>query len=307
MIICRELEVLDLGNNKINDTFPHWLGALPKLQVLVLRSNHFHGHIGLSKIKSPFMSLRIIDLAHNDFEGDLPEMYLRSLKATMNINEGNMTREYMGDAYYQDSTEVTIKGLEMKFVKILNTFTTVDLSNNKFQGEIPECIGNLNSLRGFNLSHNYLTGHVPLSFKNLKMLESLDLSSNKLSGRIPQELTSLTFLEVLNLSQNHLIGFIPQGSQFQTFGNDSYYGNPGLCGFPLSKRCTADEVPEPSQAVFESGFDWKITLIGYGCGLVSGFSLGCLIFLSGKPEWLVWIIDKNIHKMIVRNKMSTHR
>ena len=234
-------------------------------------------------------------------------MYLRSLKATMNIDEGNMTIEYIGDNNYQDSMMVTIKGSEIEFVKILNTFTTIDFSSNKFQGVFPECIGNLNSLRGLNLSHNYLTGHIPLSFKNLKMLESLDLSSNILSGRIPQELTSLTFLEVLNLSQNHLTGFIPQGGQFQTFGNDSYYVNPRLCGFPLSKRCTTDEVLEPSQVEFESGFDWKITLIGYGCGLVSGFSLGCLIFLSGKPEWLVWIIDKNIHKMIVRNKMSTHR
>ena len=308
LIICKELEVLNLGNNKINDTFPHWLGALPKLQVLVLRSNHFHGQIGFSKIKSPFMSLRIIDLAHNDFEGDLPEIYLRSLKATMNIDEGNMTREYMGDDNYQDSMMVTIKGSEIEFVKILNTFTTIDFSCNKFQGVIPECIGNLNSLRGLNLSHNYLTGYIPLSFKNLKMLESLDLSSNKLSGRIPQEITSLTFLEVLNLSQNHLIGFIPQGSQFQTFGNDSYYGNPELCGFPLSKRCTTDEIPYPSQEIeakFESGFDWKITLMGYGCGLVIGLSLGCLIFISGKPEWLVWIIDKNIHKKIVRNKRST--
>ncbi|MBA0789139.1 hypothetical protein Gotri_027839, partial [Gossypium trilobum] len=26
---CNGLEVLDLGNNKINDTFPHWLGSLP--------------------------------------------------------------------------------------------------------------------------------------------------------------------------------------------------------------------------------------------------------------------------------------
>ena len=172
------------------------------------------------------MSLRIIDLAHNDFEGDLPEMYLRSLKATMNIDEGNITRKYMGDNIYQDSMMVTIKGSKIEFVKILNTFTTIDFSSNKFQGVIPECIGNLNSLRGLNLSHNYLTGYIPLSFKNLKMLESLDLSSNKLSGRIPQELTSLTFLEVLNLSQNHLIGLIPQGSQFQTFRSDSYYGNP---------------------------------------------------------------------------------
>ena len=308
LIICRELEVLDLGNNKINDMFPHWLGALPKLQVLVLRSNCFHGHIGFSKIISPFMSLRIIDLAHNDFEGDLPEMYFKSLKAMMNIDEGNTTREYIGEYYYEDSMMVTIKGLDLEFVKILNTFTTIDLSSNKFQGEIPECIGNLNSLRGLNLSHNDLRGHIPLSFRNLKMLESLDLSSNKLSGQIPQELTSLTFLSFLNLSQNHLTGFIPQGKQFDTFGNDSYFKNTGLCGFPLSKRCTTDEIPYPSQEIeakFESGFDWKITLMGYGCGLVIGLSLGCLIFVSGKPEWLVWIIDKNIHKKIVRNKRST--
>ena len=308
LIICKELEVLDLGNNKINGTFPHWLGALPKLQVLVLRSNRFHGHIGFSKIISPFMSLKIIDLAHNDFEGDLPEMYFKSLKAIMNIDEGNTTREYIGDSYYQDSMMVTIKGLDLEFVKILNTFTTIDLSSNRFQGEIPECIGNLNSLRGLNLSHNDLKGHIPLSFRNLKMLESLDLSSNKLSGQIPQELTSLTFLSVLNLSQNHLTGFIPQGNQFGTFGNDSYYKNTGLCGFPLSQRCTTDEIPYPSQEIeakFESGFDWKITLMGYGCGLVIGLSLGCLIFVSGKPEWLVWIIDKNIHKKIVRNKTST--
>ena len=126
------------------------------------------------------------------------------------------------------------------------------------------------------MSHNYFTRQIPLSFRNLKILESLDLSSNKMIGIIPQELTSLTFLEVLNLSQNHLTRFIPQCSQFQTFGNDSYYGNPGLCGFPLLKRCTTDEALEPSQEIeveFESGFYWEITLMGYGCGLVIGFSL----------------------------------
>ncbi|XP_034674618.1 receptor-like protein 33 [Vitis riparia] len=310
LIICRKLEVLDLGNNKINDTFPHWLRTLPELQVLVLRSNSFHGHIGFSKIKSPFMSLRIIDLAHNHFEGDLPEMYLRSLKAIMNIDEGNMERKYMGEIYYQDSITVTTKGLEVELVKILNTFTTVDLSSNKFQGEIPESIGNLNSLRGLNLSHNNLTGHIPSSFGNLKSLESLDLSSNQLIGSIPQQLTSLTFLEVLNLSQNHLTGFIPRGNQFDTFGNDSYNENSGLCGFPLSKKCIADETPKPSKeadAEFDGGFDWKITLMGYGCGLVIGLSLGCLVFLTGKPKWFVWIIEENIHKKIRRSKMNTCR
>ena len=309
LIICRKLEVLDLGNNKINDTFPHWLGTLPELQVLVLHSNSFHDRIGCSKIKSLFMSLRIIDLAHNDFDGDLPEMYLRSLKAIMNIDEGNITRKYMGEYYYQDSITVTTKGLEIELVKILNTFTTIDLSSNKFQGEIPESIGNLNSLRGLNLSHNNLIRHIPSSFGNLKSLESLDLFSNELIGSIPQQLVSLTFLEVLNLSQNHLTGFIPRGNQFDTFGNDSYNDNSGLCGFPLSKKCITDETPEPSKEVdaeFDGGFDWKITLMGYGCGLVIRLSLGCLIFLTGKPKWLTMMVEENIHK-ITRSKKSTCR
>ena len=308
LIICRKLEVLDLGNNKMNDTFAHWLGTLPQLQVLILCSNSFHGHIRFSKIKSPFVNLRIIDLAHNDFEGDLPEMYLRNLKATMNIDEGNMTRKYMGEDYYQDSITVTTKGLEIELVKILNTFTTIDLSSNRFQGEIPKSIGNLNSLRGLNLSHNNLRGHIPSSFRNLKLFESLDLSSNKLIKRIPQELTSLTFLEVLNLSQNHLTRFVPRGNQFETFGNDSYNGNSRLCGFPLSKKCTTNETLQPSQEVdeeFESGFDWKITLTGYGCGLIIGFSLGYLVFSTGKPKWLVTMVEENIHKKIRRSKRCT--
>ncbi|CAL5392581.1 unnamed protein product [Camellia sinensis] len=55
------LEVLDLGKNKINDTFPHWLETLTELQVLVLRFNRFHGHIGTSKTKGNyhFPKLRI--------------------------------------------------------------------------------------------------------------------------------------------------------------------------------------------------------------------------------------------------------
>ena len=144
----------------------------------------------------------------------------------------------------------------------------------------------------------------------MKLLESLDLCSNKLIERIPQKLTSLTFLEVLNLSENHLTGFMPRGNQFDTFGNDSYNENSGLCGFLLSKKCIANETPESSKeadAKFDGGFDWKITLMGYGCGLVIGLSLGCLIFLIGKAKRFVWVIEENIHKKIRRSKRSTCR
>ncbi|MBA0852678.1 hypothetical protein Goshw_008261, partial [Gossypium schwendimanii] len=54
-------------------------------------------------------------------------------------------------------------------------------------------------------------------------------------------MTKLTFLEVLNLPNNNLVGPIPHGYQFDTFDNDSYSVNLGLCGLPLSKQCVNHE------------------------------------------------------------------
>ncbi|XP_060192503.1 receptor-like protein 9DC3 [Lycium barbarum] len=39
LLNCTGLEVLDMGNNAINDVFPAWLGALPELQGLILSGN----------------------------------------------------------------------------------------------------------------------------------------------------------------------------------------------------------------------------------------------------------------------------
>ncbi|XP_017979637.1 PREDICTED: receptor like protein 30-like [Theobroma cacao] len=175
---------------------------------------------------------------------------------------------------------------------------SIDLSNNEFQGEIPEVIGKLNSLKELNLSHNNLSGCMPTSMGNLTSLESLNLSWNKLVGKIPTQLASLGFLEVLNLSQNQLVGPIPQGKQFNTFGNDSYVGNLGLCAFPLSNRC--DNIEGPffhEEADSESEFEWKVALMGYGSRLVFGISAAYIIFTLGKPKWLVWKVEKAGYKL----------
>ena len=107
---------------------------------------------------------------------------------------------------------------------------------------------------------------MPPSLGNLTNLEWLDLSSNKLVGEIPIQLADLTSLEILNLSKNCFYGQIPQGKQFNTFMNDSYSGNLGLCGFPMTKSCGNDEEqPLPPSLItqegdfkFENGFPWKV-------------------------------------------------
>ena len=144
---------------------------------------------------------------------------------------------------------VTNKGLDVKLVKILKIFNSIDLSSNQFVGNIPETIGNLKMLYLLNLSNNAFTGSIPSSFGNLEQLEALDLSANKINGIIPRELGSLTFLSFLNLSYNQLTGRIPDATQFSTFEEKAFEGNKGLCGAPLKIPCVQPHTGPPS------GFD----------------------------------------------------
>uniref|UniRef100_A0A2N9EGA2 Uncharacterized protein n=1 Tax=Fagus sylvatica TaxID=28930 RepID=A0A2N9EGA2_FAGSY len=138
LVNCTKLEVLDLGNNKLNDSFPYWLEALPKLQVLVLRSNRFSGRIGGFKTNSSFPMLCIIDLSHNEFIGVLPTKFFEDLKAIKTAKESEVKPKYMGEENYQDSIVVAWKGNDLKLERILTIFTTMDLSSNKFYGQIPQ-------------------------------------------------------------------------------------------------------------------------------------------------------------------------
>ncbi|XP_038697985.1 receptor-like protein 7 [Tripterygium wilfordii] len=308
LVNCKLLELVDLGNNRINDTFPHWLKNLSELQVLVLKSNSFHGSIQDCKDTNCFSKLQIFDISNNEFFGPLPVKYFENLQAMMKSEEGSGDWKHLGanSFSYQDSVFVVMKGQEYQLVRIIMTFKTIDFSNNKFQGEIPDVIGKLTYLKGLNISHNSIGGGIPLSLGNLRNLEWLDLSSNRLIGKIPEQLTGLTFLSHLNLSHNKLVGPIPRSTQFDTFDNSSYKGNLGLCGFPLSKTCRSNGAPPQSQPLLgeedDSGsdFDWKIIMMGYSSGLVLGLSLGYIMFVTRKPEWLVRLIEGSWLKQVKR-------
>ncbi|XP_031101406.1 receptor-like protein 9DC3 [Ipomoea triloba] len=221
LINCKKLEVFDLGHNNLNGTFPMWLGVLTNLKVLSLRFNKLNGSIASTSIKGyMFLQLRVFDLSYNEFIGDLPTMLFKNFKAMTNEDEDRIPQGQMylkQNFYYKDSLVIEMKGQEREIVKILITFTTIDLSCNKFEGHIPNSIGDLLALRELNLSHNMFTGIIPTSLGNLSVLESLDLSSNQIGGAIPGQLASITWLEVLNLSHNKLVGCIPHGKQFNTF------------------------------------------------------------------------------------------
>ncbi|KAM2984018.1 hypothetical protein FF2_009878 [Malus domestica] len=217
--------------------------------------------------------------------------------------------------YYQDAITVTSKGLQMELVKILTLFTLIDISCNKFSGSIPEDMGELKSLYGLNLSSNALTGSIPSLLGNLRQLESLDLSNNRLSGTIPSEFSKLNFLSFLNLSNNRLVGKIPTGTQIQSFSADSFVGNKGLYGPPLSLGNIDDgsarlsPTLEGKDSNSTHGIEWD--LIGAEVGFIVGFGIatGSLAFCKRWSKWYYKTMYKILAKIFPRleERFGPHR
>ncbi|KAF2620632.1 hypothetical protein F2Q68_00038328 [Brassica cretica] len=300
LVNCTSLKFLNVERNRISDTFPFWLNALPQLEVIVLRSNRFHGPISSPGISLSFAALSIMDISLNNFNGSLPPDYFANLSEPL-VNSPPVKRwpEYRGDwHYYKYPTEpwyypsiyLRSKGRNMELEKIPDRCAVIEFSGNSFGGQIPESIGLLKSLIVLDLSNNGFTGRIPSSLAKLTQLESLDLSRNQLSGRIPQELRVLTFLSYTNMSHNRLTGQIPQGTQIGGQPKSSFEGNIDLCGLPLEETCfrettgapSTPQTHEPELSKQEQLLNWKAAAIGYGPGVLFGVAIG-QAFATYKP------------------------
>nr|XP_017239309.1 PREDICTED: receptor-like protein 12 [Daucus carota subsp. sativus] len=311
---CANLEVLNLGNNRLNDSFPCFLKDSPRLHVLSLHSNAFHGVITCQERNGSWENLQIYDIGSNYFTGNLSQNFpvwkaMKDGRNDVNVlgfefpSFGNLRKTY------QDAVTINIKGKRLELVKILNIFTSVDISNNHFEGNIPDTIGELTSLVSLNLSHNSLSGSIPKSVGTLKLLETLDLSMNKLTGKIPVELGEISFLEVLDLSDNQLTGKIPTGSQIQTFSEASFQGNKGLCGPPLHINCNRI----PVITAYDDGdlgdtIEWEFVApeVGFAVGL--GIVILPLMFYSRWRSFYYKHVDNFLFKFfgIRHQKKNIH-
>ncbi|VAH48947.1 unnamed protein product [Triticum turgidum subsp. durum] len=133
-----------------------------------------------------------------------------------------------------------VQGTVPSALKYCRSTNILDLSKNALEGPIPPALCDwLPYLVVLDLSGNRFSGPLPSELANCRYLNSLKLSHNNFSGQIPASLSRLERLKTLDLSENRLDGQIPP-QLGATFPKESFSGNPGLCGRPVSSYCGRD-------------------------------------------------------------------
>ncbi|XP_037472393.1 receptor-like protein EIX2, partial [Triticum dicoccoides] len=108
---------------------------------------------------------------------------------------------------------------------------TLDLSNNRLTGDLPDCWCNFKALMFMDLSNNRLTRKLLDCWWNLEALIFMDLSNNSFSSKIPAAVASHNcYLRSLYLAGNGFIGAFPpvlEGCNLLDtldMGNNKFFG-----------------------------------------------------------------------------------
>ncbi|KAE8667091.1 Leucine-rich repeat protein kinase family protein, putative isoform 2 [Hibiscus syriacus] len=157
---------------------------------------------------------------------------------------------------------------------MLGALKSLYLSHNQFNGEIPDdFFAPMRSLKKVQLNENKFTGHVPYSIMQLPHLIELHLEGNHFTGSIPP-LKYPNVLISFNISLNHLEGYIPES--FAKFSSDSFRGNAGLCGKPVTDFCLKHEPDKPkAKAKTKANSDGRALLLA-----ITIFFLLCILIAS---------------------------
>ncbi|XP_039129696.1 receptor-like protein EIX2 [Dioscorea cayenensis subsp. rotundata] len=182
------LQFLDLSNNMLVGELPESIGNLRRLQHLRLRGNRINGPLPESIGK--LSSLTELDLSMNNISGTLPKSMgnlckLENLELSSNFINGAIDDLVNGLSSCRGNKK------SMRNSSVLEDtygLFNLDLTNNRFNGTVPESIGRLAKLRMLQLQENSFVGILTENhFVNLTDLFYIDLSYNLLQLNVAED------------------------------------------------------------------------------------------------------------------------
>ncbi|OMP04473.1 hypothetical protein COLO4_09597 [Corchorus olitorius] len=216
------LRYLDLSDAGFGGLIPHQLGNLSNMDYLNLEDGYYVENplyvenlgwlAGMSQLKYLDMSnvnlSKALDwLQTVNMLPSLKELHLRrcqlplAVSTLLNPNLSSLAvLNLRGNQL--DNTSPMI----MSWVFSLKTLVSLDLSDNHFQGPIPDGLQNLISLRHLDLSANQFNSSIPDWFYGFSPLEFLNLHNNNLQGKISSAIGNMTSAISLVFSGNTELG-----------------------------------------------------------------------------------------------------
>lgn len=203
----KDIEVLNLGNNQLQE-LPEGLGStLTKLRVLILRRNRF---VSIPRPVFHLSTLVDLDLSHNclSWISDGVDLLKGLKKLCLSHNKICELSTQIGELQNLEEFDLSFNELHEfphSFTK-LRRLRTLDVDHNKLDRFPPEILA-LGELEELDCSGNKLEG-LPGNIMMLRSLKILWLSNTQISS-LPETFCDLHNLESLMLDNNSL-AFLPK-------------------------------------------------------------------------------------------------
>ncbi|KAJ0232782.1 Protein kinase domain-containing protein [Hirschfeldia incana] len=184
------LNLLNLERNQFTGTLPSSLGNITSLQGLKLQQNNLTGEI--PEEMGFLVNLLILDLSWNSLNGSIPSTLSNQTKLTNMKLQGNNLSGTIPDSIGDLTSLLELQLGQNQLrgrIPIMppKLQISLNLSTNMFQGRIPSTsLSKLDRLEVLDLSNNKFSGEIPEDLTSLISLRQLILSNNQLTGTSPK-------------------------------------------------------------------------------------------------------------------------
>lgn len=207
---------LNLGSSTLDGKLNPSLLDLKSLSSLNLSGNNFRQFpVGFWKLITSGQ-LKYLNISRNKFQGKIPDLLTSHASVVLDLSFNKFTGQLPLISCNVTALDVSYNAMSGNISHFLcyrqnqlMKLEVLNLSNNLFSGEIPDCWENWKSMVAIKFCNNNFSGHIPNSMGNLDSLQSLHLRNNNLSGELPSSLRNCTKLLTIDFGGNKLSGEIP--------------------------------------------------------------------------------------------------